>query len=212
MDTAAQARRAGRSGQGMAADGPLAGGRRPPTDRAGNPPPQRPARRAGRTAASTVRDARVRADGQRPVELDVTTPDGKTHTLRAEPRDDQPGAYMAATCRASAGAYRVAATVAAADGSAASASGEAGWTAEPAADEFRRLDTRPGPAGADRRARPAARWFRPTRWSRSSPSFPTGRSPSPNRGSIRSGTSRWSSVGHRCLTAEWGLRRWKGLP
>ena len=72
------------------------------------------------------------------VEVVLTTPDGESLTLRAEPSDLEAGAYVANYLPRSQGAYRAKAVVSAPDGSVVGER-EGGWTAQPGADEFHRL-------------------------------------------------------------------------
>jgi hypothetical protein len=144
------------------------------------------------------------------VSIEVTTPGGKKLALAAEPNEGEAGAYVAKHVPREPGAYRAAIKVAAADGSPVG-DREAGWVAQPVADEFSRLrpnralleqiaaktggevvaieDLREFAAGLTSRKVPITEpWVRPL-WHH--PMF------------------YLCVIG--CFTAEWGLRRWKGL-
>jgi uncharacterized membrane protein len=86
-----------------------------------------------------LRDALYRPLDNAKVSLRLTLPDGNNLALEAEPDSRQPGTYSAVYTAKQSGAYRVLATAAAPDGSAAGEQ-EAGWVAQPSADEFARLE------------------------------------------------------------------------
>jgi uncharacterized membrane protein len=86
-----------------------------------------------------VRDAEYRPLDNAKVALRVTRPAGDTLTLDAEPDGREPGAYAATYVPRQPGPYRIVATATAPDGSAVGER-EAGWAAQPAADEFARLE------------------------------------------------------------------------
>ena len=157
-----------------------------------------------------VRDAEYRPLDNAKVSLELTLPGGDRLTLDAEPDGREPGAYTAAYVPKQPGAFRVVAKATAPDGSAVGER-EAGWAAQPAADEFARLE--------------------PDREYLKSLAAKTG-------GEVVSGdgldafvrslatraapvTEPWTSplwhhpvyflVALICLTAEWGLRRINGL-
>ncbi len=85
-----------------------------------------------------VRDAEYRPLDNARVALKVVLPGGGDLTLDAEPDGREAGTYAATYVAREPGAYRVIATATAPDG-AAVGSREAGWAAQPAADEFARL-------------------------------------------------------------------------
>jgi hypothetical protein len=145
------------------------------------------------------------------IAIDVTTPDGRKLPLDAEPRDEEAGTYKATLIPRQPGAYRVNVTAKAADGSPVGER-EAGWVAQPAADEFK--DLRPNRAALEeiaaktggevvalhdldsfvrklpnRKAPITEPWIRPA-WHH--PLF-------------------YLAI-IACLCGEWGLRRWRGLP
>lgn len=85
-----------------------------------------------------VRDAEYRPLDNARVALKVVLPGGGDQTLDAEADGREAGTYAATYVAREPGAYRVVATATAPDG-AAVGSREAGWAAQPAADEFARL-------------------------------------------------------------------------
>jgi hypothetical protein len=86
-----------------------------------------------------VRDSEYRGLDNAKVALKISLPGGGDLTLDAEPDGREPGLYAATYVPRRPGAYRVVATASAPDGSTIGAR-EAGWTAQPAADEFARLE------------------------------------------------------------------------
>ncbi|MBN1419414.1 MAG: hypothetical protein JXP34_11600 [Planctomycetes bacterium] len=141
----------------------------------------------------------------------IAGPDGRTHECVAEPQADQPGVYVASFVSDRAGPYRAKATVTAPDGSPAGER-ETGWTAEPAADEFRRLA--PDRAMLERIARESGGDIvEPDDLAGFVADLPNRKIPI---------VESWAyPFWHQplvllfaiaCLIAEWGLRRWRGLP
>ncbi|MFH1921795.1 MAG: glutamine amidotransferase [Planctomycetota bacterium] len=158
-----------------------------------------------------VRDPEHQPMDNASVDLTVTKPDGNEIDLRAEPGTDRAGSYMATYVPRQPGDYLAKVVVSGADGSEVGEK-ETGWTAQPAAEEFRRLapdlallqrmaeesggDVVPvdrlGPFVADlpnRKVPVADPWIYPL----------------------------WHQplvflLAIACLAAEWGLRRFKGLP
>jgi uncharacterized membrane protein len=86
-----------------------------------------------------VRDAEYRPLDNAKVILKITLPGKDALTLEAEPDGREAGTYAATYVARQPGAYRVVATATAPDGSAVGER-EAGWTAQPAADEFAHLE------------------------------------------------------------------------
>jgi uncharacterized membrane protein len=145
------------------------------------------------------------------VDLTVTSPDEKEHTLRADASDEKAGLYVASYLPRVSGAYRVSAVVTAADGSTVGQQ-ETGWTAEPAAEEFRRLTP-------DRHLlnqiaeQSGGEIVEPHRLDRFVATLPDRKIPI---------IEPWVyPLWHdpliflfaiTCLIGEWGLRRWRGLP
>ena len=123
----------------MASNRPLAGRRRPRPGRGLRACPGRNRRAPAVDLAVRVRDAEYRPLDNAKVALKVTLPGGDNVTLDAEPDGREAGTYAATYVTQAAGAYRVLATATAPDGSAVGER-EAGWAAQPAADEFARLE------------------------------------------------------------------------
>jgi uncharacterized membrane protein len=86
-----------------------------------------------------VRDAEYRPLDNAKVALKISLPGGGELTLDAEPDGREAGTYSATYVARQAGPYRVVATATAPDGSAVGGR-ESGWAAQPAADEFARLE------------------------------------------------------------------------
>ena len=86
-----------------------------------------------------VRDSEYRPLDNAKVALKIALPGGGDLTLDAEPDGREAGTYSATYVAKQAGAYRVVATATAPDGSSVGER-EAGWAAQPAADEFARLE------------------------------------------------------------------------
>ena len=194
----------------LAADRPLARRRRPQPGRGLRPPQGRRARRrpsSSRSACatpSTGRSTTPRSPSRSPCRTEATI------TLDAEPDGREAGLYAATYVAKQPGAYRVVATATAPDGSAVGER-EAGWAAQPAADEFARLEP--------------DREFLETLASKTGgevvdgdglDSFVAGLSS--RKAPI---TEPWTSplwhhplyflIAIACLSAEWGLRRVNGL-
>jgi uncharacterized membrane protein len=89
--------------------------------------------------AVRVRDSEYRPLDNAKVALKIALPGGGDLTLDAEPDGREAGTYSATYVARQAGPYRVVATATAPDGSAVG-SRESGWAAQPAADEFARLE------------------------------------------------------------------------
>ena len=85
-----------------------------------------------------VRDAEYLPLDNAKVTLRITQPGGEILPLEAEPDGHEPGSYAATYVTKLPGAYRILAAATAPDGSAVGER-EAGWAAQPAADEFARL-------------------------------------------------------------------------
>ncbi len=89
--------------------------------------------------AVRVKDAEYRPLDNAKVALRITLPGGDALALDAAPAGGEAGAYAASYVAKQPGPYRVAAAATAPDGSAVGER-EAGWAAQPAADEFNRLE------------------------------------------------------------------------
>jgi uncharacterized membrane protein len=145
------------------------------------------------------------------VAVQVTGPDGKPVQLTAEASGSKAGLYEASYVPRQPGAYRAQVTVTAPDGSEV-AQVQTGWTSDPAAEEFR--DLRPNRPLLDRIARATGgQVVKASDLEGFVSTLPT------RHAEITEPYIR--PVWHQpwvfllailCLTAEWGLRRWKGLP
>jgi uncharacterized membrane protein len=163
------------------------------------------------TLAVRVRDATYAPLDNAAVAVKVTGPDGKVVQLTAEASGEKAGLYEASYVPRQPGAYRAEATVAAPDGSEAGKV-EAGWTSDPAAEEFREL--RPNKELLRRiAAATGGQVVNASELDAFVTTLPT-RHAQVTEPYVR-------PVWHQpwvfllailCLTAEWGLRRWKGLP
>ena len=158
-----------------------------------------------------VRDPEFKPMDNATVELIIEKPDGDTQTLQATPSDEQAGTYLATYAPRQAGGYRARADVTAADSSVVG-TGRTGWAAQPAADEFSRLD--PDLALLDRLAEETGgEVVRLADLERFVSDLPNRKIPV---------TEPWIyPLWHQpavfllaiaCLIGEWGLRRWRGLP
>jgi uncharacterized membrane protein len=158
-----------------------------------------------------ARDAAYAPLDNASVAVQVTGPDNKPVQLTAEPSSRKAGVYEATYVPRQPGAYRAQVTVSAPDGSEVGKT-QTGWTSDPAADEFR--DLKPNRALLDRIARATGGQVVAA---------------SDLDGFVKSLPTRHADVTepyvrpvwHQpwvfllailCLTAEWGVRRWKGLP
>lgn len=145
------------------------------------------------------------------VKLEVETP-GKRHVeLAAESSAESPGRYVATFVSRESGAYRAKVSVTAADGSTVGQR-ETGWAVEPQSDEFRTLtvnrpllDRIAKETGGEVLKLSGLETFVSSLPSRKIPNVEIWTYPL---------WHQWPvfllAVG--CLVAEWGLRRWKGLP
>lgn len=86
-----------------------------------------------------VKDAAYRPLDNAAVALEVRGPEGENLALVAEPDGREAGRYSTTFVARRPGSYRIVATATAPDGSAVG-SREAGWVAQPSADEFARLE------------------------------------------------------------------------
>ncbi len=86
-----------------------------------------------------VRDPQYQPLDDAKVSIDATLPDGSHLALPAEAVGTEPGAYQASVVTKQPGPYRFTASATAADG-ATLGSEQAGWAAQPTADEFARLE------------------------------------------------------------------------
>jgi uncharacterized membrane protein len=145
------------------------------------------------------------------VSIRVTGPDGKPLELRAEAGERQPGRYEALFVPRQDGAYRAEVTAIAPDGSEVGRA-QTGWTSDPAAEEFK--DLRPNADLLDHVARATGgQVVKSADLDSFVASLPT-RNAQVTEPYIR---PLWHQswvflLAIACLAAEWGLRRWKGLP
>ncbi|HEV2292704.1 MAG TPA: glutamine amidotransferase [Tepidisphaeraceae bacterium] len=158
-----------------------------------------------------VRDAAHAPLDNAAVTVRVTGPDGKSVDLTAEPSARESGMYEAAYVPRQPGAYRVQAMVAAADGSEVG-NAATGWTSDPAAEEFR--DLKPNRALLEQLA--GATGGQTVEAAKIEPfvaTLPT-RHAQITEPHIRPAWHQpWVfALATVCLCAEWGLRRWKGMP
>jgi len=157
-----------------------------------------------------VRDAEYLPLDNANIALRITLPSGEDLTLDAEPDGREAGTYAATYVSKQPGPYRAVATATAPDGSAVGER-EAGWAAQPAADEFARLEP--------------DRDFLKTIASRTKGEVVDGERLASFVSSLSSRhapiTEPWTSplwhqplyflIAITCLAAEWGLRRVNGL-
>jgi uncharacterized membrane protein len=160
---------------------------------------------------SQVRDPAYLPLDNATVTMKITPPDGKPVEIRAQPSERLPGRYEATYVPRQPGAYRVEVSAAAPDGSDAGQA-QAGWTSDPAAEEFR--DLQPDNALLQRIA--SSTGGEVVKAADLDPFVAT----LPSRhAKITEPFIRpfWHQswiflLAIACLAAEWGLRRWKGLP
>ncbi len=157
-----------------------------------------------------VRDAEYLPLDNAQVAVEVSGPDGKKLTLEAEPCDDEPGAYKTSYVPRQPGPYRAVVKATAPDGTAV-AEREAGWVAQPAAEEFQSLQ--PNRAWLQQiAADTGGQLIESNALNEFIANLPTRKAPV---------TEPWiRPAWHHplfyiatiaCLVGEWGLRRWKGL-
>jgi uncharacterized membrane protein len=157
-----------------------------------------------------VRDAEYQPLDNSRVQLRIRVPDGTELTLDAEPEDREPGAYSSTYVMRQPGPYRFFAKATAPDGEPIGEV-EAGWAAQPAADEFKRLE--PNRTFLEEIARKTGgEVVEPDHLESFVASLQTRRAPI---------NEPWTSplwnhplyflIAIVCLAAEWGLRRVHGL-
>jgi hypothetical protein len=160
--------------------------------------------------AVRVHDAEYRPLDNAKVSFRVGLPGSETLTLDAEPDPREAGAYATTYVPRVPGAYRVVASATAPDGSVVGER-EAGWAAQPAADEFARLEpdreylksiaSKTGGEVVDGESLPS---FVASLSSRSAPITEPWTSPLWHQ-------PLYFLVAIACLVGEWGLRRVNGL-
>jgi hypothetical protein len=145
------------------------------------------------------------------VTVKITGPDNKSVDMRAEASPRHPGRYEALYVPRMAGPYRAAAKASASDGSEVGLAA-AGFTFDAAAEEFRSLQ--PNAALLERLARSTGgEMVKASDLPKFAGTLPT------KNAQIKEATITplWHQswvflLAITCLAAEWGLRRWKGLP
>ena len=157
-----------------------------------------------------VRDAEYRPLDNGKIAIKITLPGGDNLTIDAEPDGREAGMYSATYVTKQQGDYRVLATATAPDGSTVGAR-EAGWAAQPSADEFARLEP-----DLEFLKTIAAKTKGELVDGENLASFVTGLS-----SKSAPITEPWTSplwhhplyflIAIACLAAEWGLRRVNGL-
>jgi hypothetical protein len=156
-----------------------------------------------------VRDAEYLPLDNAQVEVEVMTPDGKTLALDAEPLEEA-GAYRASHVPRLPGSYRAMIDVKAPDGSPVGQR-EAGWVAQPAADEFKTLQ--PNRAVLEEiAAKTGGEVIAVEKLDEFVGTLPTRKAPITEpwiRPAWHQPLFYMAILG--CLAGEWGLRRWKGL-
>lgn len=163
------------------------------------------------TLGVNVRDPAYAPLDNAGVTIRVTGPDNKPLDLRGEPDAKQAGHYSAMFVPREPGAYRAQVFAAAPDGSEVGQA-QTGWTADPAAEEFQ--DLQPNADLLDRIAKATGgQVVQASDLNSFVNTLPT------RKADITEPYIRplWHQswvflLAMLCLTAEWGLRRWRGLP
>jgi uncharacterized membrane protein len=161
--------------------------------------------------AVRARDAEFQPLDNAQIDITVTSPDGSTRTLDAEPSRREAGVYQASYVPRAPGPYRAVTTVT--DGSGeALAPVETGWTFDPAANEFRSLspDRAALSALAERTGGEAVELS-------DLDAFAASLAARPAPETVQTLFPLWHTgwvfaAAIACFAGEWGLRRWKGLP
>ncbi|HEY3394500.1 MAG TPA: FixH family protein [Lacipirellulaceae bacterium] len=172
--------------------------------------PQEESQVGGVVVEVRARDAEYLPLDNAQVSIQVVTPGGKKLALEAEACDDEPGAYQANYVPREPGAYRATVKASAPDGSPIGER-EAGWVAQPAADEFQNL--RPNRARLEEiAAKTGGQLIEVNHLDELVASLPTRKAPITEpwiRPAWHHPLLYLAIIG--CLVGEWGLRRWKGL-
>jgi uncharacterized membrane protein len=158
-----------------------------------------------------VRNAEYKPLDNAGVRITVTPPDGEELILEAEPSIAEAGLFQTVYVPRSRGAYRAAVDVQDAQGETIGRS-EAGWASDPAADEFRSI--RPNQALLQRIAQETGGELVETnRLEQFVAGLPSRKAPITEQWTFPLWQQTWVLLlAIACLTGEWGLRRWKGLP
>jgi uncharacterized membrane protein len=161
--------------------------------------------------AVEVRDEKYMPLENASVTVKVTGPDGKKLDLTAEPSNERAGLYEAEHVARQSGVYRAQVHAAAEDGSEIEQA-EAGWVSEPAADEFGEL--RPNRDLLKRLAdETGGEVVAANDLDRFVATLPTRRVAISEPYVAPAWHQAWVFLlAIACLTAEWGIRRWHGLP
>lgn len=158
-----------------------------------------------------VRDAQYKPLDNAAVTFNVHPPDGKPIPLDAEPSSKEVGVYEVVYVPRDPGAYRVRVNAADAEGNEIG-SGEAGWTSDPAAAEYRSIT--PNRRLMQQLAeRTGGEIVALDDLDDFVASLPNRAVPITEAWTFPLWHQAWvflMAVG--CFVAEWGLRRWKGLP
>jgi uncharacterized membrane protein len=161
--------------------------------------------------AVRARDREYKPADNAAVEIAVTTPDGRTVNVSAEPSRTEAGLYEATYVPRLPGAYRAAAKVAGGDGEELGRT-ETGWTNDSAADEFRRL-TPDRAALADLAAKTGGETVEVDELDSFAASLAARPAPETVQSLLPLRHTWWIfAFAVVCLSGEWGLRRWRGLP
>jgi hypothetical protein len=163
------------------------------------------------TLSVRVRDPAYAPQDNAAVTMRISTPDGKTIDLPADASTREAGLYEAVYVPRLSGSYRAAVTASAPDGSEIGKV-QAGWTSDPAADEFR--DLRPNRDLLERIAKTTKGQTVATPDLDSFVSTLSTRHADITEPYIKPAWHQsWVLLlAIACLCAEWGLRRWRGLP
>ena len=163
------------------------------------------------TLTVKVRDEKYAMLDNAQVALTVTGPDNKPLEFTADASPKQAGQYEAVFVPRQSGAYRAKVTALSPDGSEVGRV-ETGWTSEPAADEFR--DLAPNRDLLRRIAQQTGgELIEPDDLEKFVSALPTKQAQITDPHITPAWHSPWVFLlAILCLTAEWGLRRWKGLP
>lgn len=158
-----------------------------------------------------VRDEQFDALDNARVDLEVIDPSERSIALAAQSSDTQAGRYVAGFAPRDAGAYLAKVRVQAPDGSDVG-SAEVGWTSQPAAEEFARvepnralLETIAGKTGGEVVALSDLGRLTAELPHKAAPRSEPTLTPLWHRGWL-------FTLAILCLCGEWGLRRWRGLP
>jgi hypothetical protein len=158
-----------------------------------------------------ARDAEFLPLDNATVEVQVTSPTEAEFTLTAEPSPREPGVYLASYWPREEGGYRARATVHGPDGTVLPIA-EAGWTAEPASAEYKSLQ--PNRALLEELAeRTGGQIVAPDDLDDFVATLPDRKVPVTEKWVYPVWHQPWVlAFAIACLCAEWGLRRWRGLP